>query len=180
MNRSITYALVVLFFIALIMLPTAAAAGSVRQMFTESDNGNTVSAVVGEPFMVRLAENPSTGYSWNLTFDDGLKLDSDQYVARSVPANIVGSGGNHEWTFTPEKPGMYVISGIYKRPWESITGSEQRFTLTVSVIGKSGGVIRQLILPNMDTLTFNPIQFPDFSNIDNMFMNFPAFDFGLD
>lgn len=180
MNRSITYALIVLFFIALIVLPTVATAGLVQQMYTESDNGKTISVSVGEPFMVRLAENPSTGYSWNLTHDDGLKLDNDQYVAREVPANIVGSGGNHEWTFTPKKPGTYVISGIYKRPWEPMTGSEQRFMLTVNVIGGSGGAISQLIMPKMDTLVFNPIQFPDFSDIDNMFMNFPAFDFKLD
>lgn len=180
MNRSITYALIVIFFIALIVLPAVAATGLVQQMYTESDNGKTISVSVGEPFMVRLAENPSTGYSWNLTFDDGLKLDNDQYVAREVPANIVGSGGNHEWTFTPEKQGMYVISGIYKRPWEPTTGSEQRFMLTVNVIGGYGGGSSQLILPMMNTLAFNPIQIPVFSNIDSMFMNFPAFDFRLD
>jgi inhibitor of cysteine peptidase len=175
MKWSIMYALIALFVMAMIVLPEAVAATPVQQTYTENDSGKTVSANIGEPFMIRLAENPSTGYSWNLTYDDGLKPDSDQYVARPVPVNIVGSGGNHEWTFTPEKPGTYVISGIYKRPWEPTTGSEQRFTLTVNVIGG----ISRMIIPQVNTLTFTPLQFPVLSN-SGIFMNFPAFNFGLD
>jgi hypothetical protein len=68
-----------------------------------------------------------------------------------------------------------VISGIYKRPWEPTTGSEQRFTLTVNVIGG----ISRMIISQIDMLTFIPIQFPVLSNT-GIFMNFPAFDFGLD
>jgi inhibitor of cysteine peptidase len=180
MKRSITYALIMLTVLLLIVMPEVVAVMSVQQIYTESDDGKTVSAYVGEPFTIRLAENPSTGYSWNLTYEDGLKLDNDQYVAQQVPANIVGSGGNHEWTFTPGKLGTYVITGIYKRPWEPTTGSEQRFTLTVHVTGGPSGNISQPVMPRMDMLAFSPLQFSFLPDLDDMFMNFPNFDFGLE
>ena len=43
-----------------------------QQVITEADNGTTISLEKGETFYLRLKENPTTGYSWELNLSKGL------------------------------------------------------------------------------------------------------------
>lgn len=109
--------------------------GLAASTYTGGDNGKTITVGNGEMFMVKLEENPTTGYSWNLTVGNGLQIVSDRYVPNMTSASIVGSGGYHEWTIRAVSNGTFKVSGIYKRPWEQTTGSEQKYALTVKVTG---------------------------------------------
>jgi len=91
----------------------------------------------GETFTVKLDENPTTGYSWNMTVGDGLKIVSDRYVANKT--GLMGSGGYHVWTIQATKAGTYQIKGVYKRPWEPLTGQERKYSLSVNVTAAGGG-----------------------------------------
>ncbi len=104
--------------------------------YTGGDSGKTITVGNGETFTVKLDENPTTGYSWDMAAGDGLQIVSDRYVPNAT--QMLGSGGYHEWTIKAVKNGTYTVSGVYKRPWEPATGSEQRFTLTVKVAGAQG------------------------------------------
>ena len=97
-----------------------------------SDDGSTIRADVGDLIVLRLGENPTTGYSWGMTLSQGLRLVNDEFVADEAPGDVVGSGGVHEWRIEVLEAGTQTVEGGYRRPWEpgSETGS---FSLTVDV-----------------------------------------------
>jgi inhibitor of cysteine peptidase len=94
-----------------------------------------VNTSTGYYFSVRLEENPSTGYQWNLTTSDGIKIVEDEF---EPPENedVVGAAGFHIWTFRIMDNGNQQIDAIYKRPWENVTGEEETFSLMLEVEGK--------------------------------------------
>ncbi len=104
--------------------------------FTAADNGTTVSIGLGEMFSVSLAENPTTGFLWNITTTDGIAIESDKYTVEEPPEGeepMMGAGGVHEWVLQTTDAGTQKVMGIYKRPWENTTGTEDTFELTLNV-----------------------------------------------
>jgi inhibitor of cysteine peptidase len=112
--------------------PTAAQV----KAYTATASGSTVSAAVGDRIVIKLDENPSTGYRWRLKLGPGLKLLKDTFVGPSYSPSpspaIVGAGGVRSWLVEVEKPGVLTITGAYFRPWESASKSAERFALTIS------------------------------------------------
>jgi len=104
--------------ILLVSLTLAMAPAPALGTYAGSDNGKAITVKSGETFTVKLDENPTTGYSWNMTVGDGLKVVSDRYVANKT--GLIGSGGYHVWTIQATKAGTYQIKGVYKRPWEPL------------------------------------------------------------
>jgi inhibitor of cysteine peptidase len=109
-----------------------------QQVITEADNGTTISLENEETFYLRLEENPSTGYSWQINLSEGLSLLSDKYYSSESSAErqqpLVGAGGVHLWEIKANSEGSQQVNGIYKRSWEKTTGTEENFTLNVEVI----------------------------------------------
>lgn len=102
-------------------------------LIPESANGGEIKLKSGESVLLRLDENPSTGYSWELYLPDVFMISRDTFI-RSED-EVVGAGGVHEWVFVAGPEGTYQIDAVYKRPWEDITGSEERFSVSVLVEG---------------------------------------------
>lgn len=86
-------------------------------VYTLAANGTTVQETLGEEFNVRLEENPTTGYSWNMTSTDGLDLVSDQYIPSQTSGPMAGAGGVHSFFYKAVKPGDQGLHGEYRRPW---------------------------------------------------------------
>lgn len=105
-----------------------------QQVVTEVDNGKTINLENGKTFYLRLRENPSTGYSWQLNLSQGLNNLSDGYTQDQAPEGYTGVPGTHQWEIKAVTPGSQQITGIYKRPWENVTGEEDTFTLKVEVV----------------------------------------------
>ena len=109
-----------------------------EQVVTKADNATTISLENGEIFYLRLDENPSTGYSWQINLSDGLNLLSDKYYppesSAEVQRPLVGAGGVHLWEIKANSEGSQQVNGIYKRSWENTTGTEETFTLNVEVV----------------------------------------------
>lgn len=93
---------------------------------------SSTTVFLGQKVYVSLAENPTTGYSWTLTVSSGLKILSDKYIPPSQ--QIPGRGGIHQWVIQAIGVGQQLIHGIYRRPWEPITGDEQQYFEHVNVI----------------------------------------------
>lgn len=147
-----------------------------QNTYSGSDNGKTITVNSGDTFKVRLDENPTTGYSWNMTVDNGLQIVSDRYVPNST--QLLGSGGYHEWTIKAVSNGTYKVSGIYKRPWEPVSGSEQRFTLTVKIGGGQGGSKFPSFKLNFETFNFKLGKMsivPDFGSVFKRFQDLSLF-----
>jgi predicted secreted protein len=104
-------------------------------VFTITDSDKTVTIPLNEELNVRLAENPSTGYSWNLSATAGLELIEDEYIPDQPVGQppLVGAGGVHSWHFKATGPGEQTIAGVYRRPWEPLTGNETSFNMQVIV-----------------------------------------------
>ena len=90
-----------------------------------------------EPDMltVILHENPTTGYGWVVEFEEGdiLKIESDDFVPFAVAPDLVGSGGERTWVFTPIESGTEELTFIYYRSWESKDLAIETRSLTVVV-----------------------------------------------
>lgn len=141
-SRTVPEMTVLIICLILVMLPAAvcAAPDTVGQdkIITENDNGNSIDLKNGHAFYLKLNENPSTGYSWQLSLSNGLNLLSDKYhpfeSSKSGKNFVVGAGGFHLWRIKAEAEGSQQVKAVYKRPWEPETGREQTFILDVRVI----------------------------------------------
>ncbi len=102
----------------------------------EQQNTATVYVNQTDIITLRLTENPTTGYSWNLTTTPGLQVTNDTYIPSTTSGKMVGSGGTHVWDMTAVSSGDQKIQAVYKRPWEPVTGNETTFTMSVVVAQK--------------------------------------------
>jgi inhibitor of cysteine peptidase len=73
---------------------------------------------MGEPFEVSLDSNPTTGHSWEPSFDPHqLSLKDSVYTPSSI---LVGAGGRETFTFISLKRGNIDLKMRYRRPWENV------------------------------------------------------------
>ena len=109
-----------------------------KPSFTEADNGTTAVFENGTFFYLKLSENPTTGYSWELELSEGLSLLNDEFISPEPPEGadepLVGAGGAHIWKIEAVTEGNQHLKGIYKRPWENETGEEEIFVLDIEVV----------------------------------------------
>jgi predicted secreted protein len=70
--------------------------------------------------VVRLLENPTTGYQWKAETDVSgiLSPDSDAYQADQTSLDAVGAGGVHAWIYSAEAAGTVAITFSYVRSFE--------------------------------------------------------------
>ncbi len=109
---------------------------SQNKMITESDNGNTIYIKEGHAFFLKLKENPSTGYSWQLKLSNGLSQLSDKYHPFEPSENnlVIGTSGFRLWRIESVTKGDQQVTAIYKRSWEPETCQEQIFKLNIVVV----------------------------------------------
>ncbi len=105
-----------------------------QQIITEADTGTSISLKEGENFTLKLKENPGfTGYSWELNMSPGLVILSEEYENQNPP-DMYDGPLTHSWIIEAVGQGNQQVNGIYKRPWESTTGTEKTFILNVTSI----------------------------------------------
>ncbi|HVO71783.1 MAG TPA: protease inhibitor I42 family protein, partial [Aggregatilineaceae bacterium] len=100
---------------ALIILCVLAGCGP---SILRADSSEQVSVAVGAPFTVKLASNPSTGYSWVLAgcLPNWLEQVDKTFVATNP--GLPGGGGTEYWTFRATAAGSATLAFQYQRPWE--------------------------------------------------------------
>ena len=111
---------------------TGTSAGS-STVLNEEMNESTVVVKLNTRLTLELAENPSTGYAWNLTTTDGLRIVSDEYIPPGTGTTVVGAEGLHRWEIEAIAAGLQQIDGVYRRSWENTTSDENTFMVEVSV-----------------------------------------------
>lgn len=92
---------------------------------------NVIQAKLNQPFNISLDSNPTTGYSWTVNFDSHFLKEENESYRRSQP-ELIGSGGQQVFTFTPISIGKTTLSAVYKRPWENIAADERTFSIIIS------------------------------------------------
>jgi inhibitor of cysteine peptidase len=100
---------------------------------TRADNGNVVALRVGDRLVLRLEENPTTGYRWAMEDhdEDVVSLQHQEYAP--LPHAAVGGGGQRSWTFVVRKAGADTLRLKLWRAWEGESSITRRFTVTLHV-----------------------------------------------
>lgn len=96
-------------------------------------NTTELNMTLEQTVLVQLAENPTTGYTWNVTLSEGLVVLSDEYIQDEAEEGMVGVGGVHEWIIQAVATGEQTLFGIEKQEWEEETGEENTYTLAILV-----------------------------------------------
>jgi predicted secreted protein len=98
-------------------------------------NGSTVAAHPGDELVVRLSENASSGYQWQLDPLPpwlGLAVDAVEPPASMLP----GAGGVRILRITVDGPGDATVTLSQRRPWEPATiPALGQFAVTVKATG---------------------------------------------
>ena len=99
---------------------------------TAADNGATIEVQPGDEIVVRLDENPTTGYRWQTDRLDGpLEPSGDAYEMSA--SGMIGGGGVHEFRFHASAPGTADLALKHWRSWEGEGLATERFSVAVSI-----------------------------------------------
>jgi inhibitor of cysteine peptidase len=102
-------------------------------VYTINDSGRTVPLGLGQNLSILLPENPTTGYSWNATVSDGLRVTDAAYTPEPQTVAVVGGGGTRNWTVQGVTAGTQRFDAVYVRPWEpNLTANQFNLTIQVS------------------------------------------------
>jgi inhibitor of cysteine peptidase len=96
---------------------------------TEADAGGETAVGVSGDVVLRLAENRTTGYSWQLSLPAELAVLDDTFEAGEATAP--GAGGVRTFRLRATAPGSHRVAAALRRPWESGPGSGRALEFTV-------------------------------------------------
>jgi inhibitor of cysteine peptidase len=84
---------------------------------TERDQGQTITVRVGQPVVVSLPENATTGYRWAVerVAPESVEIREGE---SQYGGGAVGTGGRAQWIFVPKAPGTVSIALKRWRHWE--------------------------------------------------------------
>jgi inhibitor of cysteine peptidase len=99
----------------------------------ERDEGTTVDVVDGDTIVVRLEENPTTGFRWAIDAITGACVSPAGDDFEPAEGSNLGGGGRRTLTFTARQPGSSRIELKRWRDWEGDASIVQRFGVTVRV-----------------------------------------------
>ncbi len=103
-------------------------------LITLLDHGSTCVANQGDVILIRLEENITTGYQWNIgTIDSSMVelLDSD--YTSNQGEGLLGSPGTRTFRFRAKSSGSVPIRLRLRRPWDPVDTAIEHFEVTVQV-----------------------------------------------
>jgi inhibitor of cysteine peptidase len=108
------------------------------RIYGESCDGQAVTLAIGQTIEIRLKENPTTGFHWQLMANDGAicAMTCDAFEGPSGPP---GQGGEHSWKFETVRPGGCDLEFRYRRRWGNSVETERRFKIHIRVENPKGG-----------------------------------------
>jgi inhibitor of cysteine peptidase len=106
--------------------------GELEKTYRETDAGARSELTAGEPFVVRLPENPTTGFHWELEpWDRAVVELVDDSLDPPVTQHI-GSAAEHAWRFIARSPGTSSLRFALRRRWRREAAA--RYQLDIGVV----------------------------------------------
>jgi len=102
-------------------------------LFDESNSDETNKIGPDSLIIIKLEENPTTGYHWEYSVTDRLSMLGETYDPSDTSGEVVGAGGTHIWLLYAFDTGTYTFNAVYKRPFEELTGDEKTAIFTFIV-----------------------------------------------
>jgi inhibitor of cysteine peptidase len=101
---------------------------------SESNYGKSIQVFVGQKLQVRLASNPTTGYSWSVRETPAqLQLTKSDYAADPQGKNAPGVARYQTVEFMAKSAGKGELKLGYRRPREKDTPPARTFSVTITV-----------------------------------------------
>jgi inhibitor of cysteine peptidase len=100
---------------------------------TQADHGTSVAVAPGDIIVIRLPENPTTGYQWTVEKVDADTLALQRTEFSPAPGAGMGSGSGRTLTFQAQKPGTAHIQRKLWRAWAGDASIRDRYHVTIQV-----------------------------------------------
>ena len=118
-----------------LILAACLVAGCSSTVQAYTDPEETIDIGADDEFVVLIAleSNPTTGYSWEASYDEThLELVEETYeLGEYAEQGLVGAGGTELFRFKALKSGEVEITMDYKRSWETEVLEQKVFTVEV-------------------------------------------------
>ena len=105
------------------------------EVIGERDSGKLVEVEVGQSVVIRLPENPTTGFRWSVIAGGDVVCtfvrDEFQGAAIAVP----GAGGEHVWEMRADAAGETLIKLACRRRSQKEDPPQRTFSLRIRVVG---------------------------------------------
>jgi inhibitor of cysteine peptidase len=119
----------------LLLLIAIPLSGCTTEVIAYSDTSQTIDIKTNKEFVILIAleSNPTTGYSWQASFNTtGLELIEQTYeLGDYAKEGVVGAGGTELFRFKSLKNGTFTITFDYQRPWEDESIDQKVFDVEV-------------------------------------------------
>jgi inhibitor of cysteine peptidase len=106
--------------------------------FDQQDNGKVIDARVNDLVIISLAENPTTGFMWDVQTTDGLTLKSNEFKRPFSYPPKMGAGGVRTWDYVITGAGTQEFSATYHPAWMPAEEDDQRYDLVFEVQPAAG------------------------------------------
>lgn len=107
---------------------------AVVRTLTRTDGGSRIEVRVGDVVVVRLPENPSTGFVWSSETAGGDALEPVRSEYLPAADASVGGGGQRSLSFRAVATGTVELRLKLWREWEGDKSIVDRFAATVRVV----------------------------------------------
>lgn len=118
-----------------VLLTACLIAGCGAEVKAYFDPSKTIDISANKEFVILIAleSNPTTGYSWEASYDETmLDLVEETYeLGEYAKQGLIGAGGTELFRFRALKSGQTEITMVYKRPWETEIQDQKIFTIEV-------------------------------------------------
>lgn len=98
----------------------------------QSDKGKTFEPHQGDSILIRLEENPTTGYIWEVDVANDQIIYLKDSNFSTANDTVIGGGGIRIFTFTAQSPGTGEVKLELRREWEE--KAIDHFGVTIHVI----------------------------------------------
>jgi predicted secreted protein len=99
----------------------------IKPIVLPNSGSRRILSVIQQQHLIQIVSNPSTGYHWEMKFEEPVKgclsitdrnmvYDSPDAYADGV--RRVGAPGKQEWLIQTNCAGLYRLTFNYRRPWE--------------------------------------------------------------
>jgi inhibitor of cysteine peptidase len=100
---------------------------------TSADHGATISIQLADEVLLRLPENPTTGFRWELEPEALVEIIGDTFELADEP--LLGSGGTRVLRLRAAKTGSGRLQLKHWQPWEGEHSVTQELQVNLEVAG---------------------------------------------
>lgn len=121
------------FLVLVAVLAICLVTGCIGEVKSYDDPGQTIDIGVNQEFVIALGSNPTTGYSWQASYDGTMIELVKKTYKEEAKEGLVGAGGVECFQFKALKSARTIITMVYKKLWEESTPQDLTKVFTIHI-----------------------------------------------